>query len=263
MFKNLLSKAKTSNPILFQLLIVFFILTLLSIVGIGFDPRIVLGINPWYKVLKFDISIFIFAATMIWVLRDLTKEFIRKISKQMAISMYFEIFAITMQAARGTKSHFNNTTILDAIVFTLMGIFIAYNTYLLLRVLIAYFKTPPAGYSDTTILATRLGLIAILFGSVLGGFMSSRAGHSVGAIDGGEGLPFVNWSTVVGDLRVAHFIGLHGLQFFLILGFVLAYFQINSKSSKWILLFSFILFMGFNVFTLIQAMQGHPFLVVK
>jgi hypothetical protein len=66
----------------------------------------------------------------------------------------------------------------------------------------------------------RLGTAIFILGSIEGALMIINGAHTIGAPDGGPGLPFVNWSTSSGDLRVVHFFGIHALQVLPLLGFI-------------------------------------------
>ncbi len=83
--------------------------------------------------------------------------------------------------------------------------------------------------------------------------MISQMKHTVGAPDGGPGLPIINWSTQYGDLRIAHFLGLHALQLLPVFGYYIA------KSKKQIIRFSIIYFV-IVMAVFIQAMLGRPLL---
>jgi len=187
-----------------------------------FDSRLVMGINPWIKPIKFAISITIYVWTVAWLLEYLrvpswTQ---RIITWGISISMLTEIVCITAQAARGTTSHYNVNTSLDAAIFSIMGSMIALNSVLAL-VLLILFCIGSYDVPSPHLWGIRSGLIIFLAASAIGGVMIAHGSHAVGVKDGGPGLPIVNWSTRGGDLRAAHFLGLHALQVLPIAGFLI------------------------------------------
>ena len=105
------------------------------------------------------------------------------------------------------------------------------------------------------------GWVIIIFGSWVGRQMIGQMAHNVGVPDGGPGLPLVNWSTVAGDLRVAHFFGLHGLQLIPLFAFVIhRYFNWPTKKQSLVVLVFAVIYLLWIAAVFYQAAQGKPFI---
>lgn len=180
-----------------------------------FDERQVLGLNVWVKPLKFSLAIAIYAFTIDWFLRlsDLKPNVKRLVALLSAVCMVVEIAIIAGQAWRGQMSHFNESSLLNGILFAVMGLFIYANTAIVGYLLFRFFRQSTiAGYPASLLWSIRWGTAIFMIGCLEGGLMVMNRAHTVGADDGGAGLPFFNWSVNAGDLRIAHFVGLHALQ---------------------------------------------------
>lgn len=225
------------------------------------DSTEILGIDRWIKPMKFFLSITAFLWTMSIYFHFLpTRKIIRQVLTWAMIAIFaLEMLVITGQSVRSQPSHFNFSTPLDSSLFSLMGIAIGILTLLMIIVTLLYFihkiALPPA-----VVLGLRLGLAIMLLGAAQGGYMSSRTGHSVGVRDGGQGLPLVNWSTEGGDLRVAHFLGLHGLQ--IIPLFALGMHRARPKAAVLLTTLFAVLYVAIFTVVLLQAMAGQPLLSV-
>ncbi len=226
-----------------------------------FDSTEILGINRWIKPMKFFISITIFVwttAVYLNFLKDHVKT-ARFISWGMILVFFIEMFIIILQAARGTISHFNIATPLDNMLFSIMGLSIVFNTFLVAYLLYLYFKAE-IDLPKSIIWGMRLGLILFLASSFEGGYMSAQLAHSVGVTDGGPGLPLINWSTKGGDLRAAHFIGMHAFQAVPLFAFLLEKNRVKY-SVNLTFVFSLLYFAVFSL-VFIQALLGKPLLSI-
>ena len=82
-------------------------------------------------------------------------------------------------------------------------------------------------------------------------------GHTVGAPDGGPGLPGVGWSSQHGDLRVPHFLGLHALQAIPFLAWLVAGWRRESRRGVTTTVFiAAASYLGLIIILTWQALRG-------
>ena len=148
----------------------------------------------------FLVTIYPYSRRKKWIINGIT-----------AWTLIAELGIIVYQGAMGVHSHYNLSSQIDALLFAGMGVLIGVNV--LIMVLFVSDTIRLKMKTDKAVQwAILMGWIVVLVGSWVGGQMISQMAHNVGVADGGAGLPFLNWSTIAGDLRVAHFFGLHGIQ---------------------------------------------------
>ncbi|TYB53463.1 hypothetical protein FXF51_49325 [Nonomuraea sp. PA05] len=206
------------------------VLATVSALGLVIDERTLLGQSVWLKPFKFAISFGLYAGTLAWMISQAgrwrrTLWWLGTVT--VAGFLVPEISAITFQAARGVPSHFNFSTGLDETVFMVMG-GAAYLGWLMTFAL-GVFLVAQRRVDRAMAWAIPLGLVISLAGMSVGYLMTAPTpaqaedlasglrlatigAHSVGAPDGGAAMPVTGWETGAGDLRVAHFVGLHAMQ---------------------------------------------------
>jgi hypothetical protein len=197
-------------------------------VGVVVDPREVTGIALWTKPLKFAISVGVYAVTLAWLIGLLPAADARR--RRLAwwagtvatVFLLVEMVIIVGVAAAGTTSHFNVSTPLAATLWSVMAVSIV--VVWLAAVPLAVLLLRSDLGDPARALAIRAGLLIALLGMALAFLMTGPTAaqlddyqgivgaHTVGVADGGPALPLLGWSTVAGDLRIPHFVGMHALQ---------------------------------------------------
>jgi hypothetical protein len=236
-------------------------LVVVTAVGVFADDRVLTGAAIWLKPFKFAVSTVLYAFTLAWLLSLLParSRFAERTAFVIVLALVVELAVIVAQVIRGTTSHYNMSTPLDTLLWRIMSVAIMalFVAHVLVSVAVLRARIPDR--VARTGVALGLGVSAI--GLVVAfPMVGTRLAHTVDAPDGGPGLPVVGWSTVAGDLRVGHFVGLHALQALPLLAWALTRFAVRLSERTRVRLL-LVAGLGYAVFTLLltwQALRGQP-----
>jgi hypothetical protein len=277
---NWLRRAWNFNKILTLAIALHLALIPVTALALVVDPKLITGVPAWIKPLKFAASGAIYAITFLWLLTLVQgrRRWVQAAANVTGIGLIVETTLITTQVVRGTASHFNFATPLDAVIFQTMALFIVLISLmnLLLGIFLLFQRLP----DPVTAWGVRLGVFGSFVGMIVaflmtagptpiqlaaaqaGQAMTVMGAHSVGVVDGGPGLPFLGWSTTGGDLRVAHFFGLHAMQVIPFVAFLLTGAWASRRWSvrqRVALVWTAGLgYMGLTVTLTWQALRGQP-----
>jgi hypothetical protein len=188
-------------------------------------PAGTVAINPWIKPIKFSMSFSTFASTVSLLLMALQipKWQLTLARRTIAASVALEILSLAAQAWRSAY-HLSGQSLLDTSLSHMTNSMVMVNTGIVCWMLALFCANRV--YTDRIdrpmVSAIRYSIVIFLAGNAIGGYMLARGSHTVGLADGGPGLPFVNWSIIGGDLRIAHFIAIHAIQIVPLFAYILS-----------------------------------------
>jgi hypothetical protein len=218
---------------------------ILSASGLALDHKLIAGENAWIKPCKFSVSLATYGVTLLWYSRFLTQHQVlfRRMTVAAMVGTMVELSTIIVQVLRGTTSHFNTSTTLNHVLFWITTSAIVPVALALVALFIMLLREKNLHPVLGT--ALRWALLITIVGFVPGVLMilpdqfqdaittyKQFDGHTVGFPEGGPGIPFLGWSTVAGDLRIAHFVGIHALQVVPLLGLLIDVFMPKLRSSR-------------------------------
>ncbi|MGH8050886.1 MAG: hypothetical protein ACREPB_09535 [Arenimonas sp.] len=230
-----------------------------------FDVRLLDGAPIWAKPIKFCLSLIIYFVTLAILSQQMARE--RRAGIGLTIlgyaavaAMLFEQIYISLQAARGHRSHFNIETQFEQLMYAFMGIgslTLVLVSFVLGVMIWKYAVKNHSGFRLGSILGLTLGSVLTL---IIAGYMSGTGSHLVNAaVSDANGIPIVGWSRTTGDLRVPHFLATHLMQILPLAGLIFDRLKLPARK---LVLYLAVFLVLLCVALFAQALMGQSVLVL-
>ena len=239
---------------------------LLCLAAMPFDGRQLGGLSVWIKPAKFAASLGLWFWTLAWLWPAIGPTARRGWLARLAVPVmlgcaWFELTYIVGRGALGLPSHFATGDLFSALMFALMGLA---STLLVLLVAALGLLILLRGNPDMPALPRRAAGWGMLLTGVLGGAagwaIAIHGGPWVGGAPGYTGaMPPFYWSREAGDLRVAHFFGMHAMQVLPLAAWATARWWPRRAQPAWVA--ATLAWCLVTVASLAQALLGRPFIL--
>jgi hypothetical protein len=186
-----------------------------------FDLRLLRDVGIWAKPMKFMAATALFAWTTVWLAAIASASVIhgtafKWIAALLIATSLFEVAYISWQAAQGSASHYNTSDALHALLFGLMALAAVGLTTSQAWLAWVILREPRLGALPPATLGVVLGLLLTFVLATISGFMLGGQQPPPGV-----GMPLTGWH-LQGDIRPAHFLGVHAQQFIPLFGLLAA-----------------------------------------
>jgi hypothetical protein len=249
--------------VLVKITIVCALLLIATLIWGQFDQRRLDGVAVWIKPAKFSVSFLVHFATLAIIVNLMSPEnkklrIVGGVGWLLAAVFVCEMTYLFFQATRAQHSHFNETTLFHSAMFSLMGVGAV--VLIALPVVIAWYAKRDIAFGPATQSGIWWGAIMSFVLTVLvGGYLGGNGSHFIGDQSNPElVLPLFGWSTEVGDLRPAHFLSLHALQFLPLVG-LWADRTEKGITTLWV---AGLIYSALTVALFIQALFGQPLITI-
>ncbi|MEM8766643.1 MAG: hypothetical protein AAGE43_04315 [Pseudomonadota bacterium] len=229
------------------------------------DLRTLDGVPVWSKPTKFNLSLVFYFLTLAWLAPLLGAEYFRSPFGRLLTALpifaaALEMSYIIFQAARGEPSHFNVSTTFHAVAYSIMGfgaaVMVGVCAFMGARILWIH-RARLTPY----VFGAGFGLLlTCLLGGGFGSYLGSQAGHAVAVeMSDATRLPLTGWVQNGGDLRVAHFFGMHAMQLVPLAGWLLGICVSSRQRGLLLTAVVALVYSAVALVTFLQALTAEPF----
>ena len=247
------------SSVLVKITIVCALLLIATLIWGQFDQRRLDGVAVWVKPAKFSASFLVHFATLAIIVNLMSPEnkklrIVEGVGWLLAAVFVCEMTYLFFQATQAQHSHFNETTLFHSAMYSLMGVGAV--VLIALPVVIAWYAKSDIAFGPATQSGIWWGaIISFVLTVIVGGYLGGNGSHFIGDQSNPElVLPLFGWSTEVGDLRPAHFLSLHALQFLPLVG-LWADRTEKGITTLWV---AGLIYSALTVALFIQALFGQP-----